>query len=60
MPSSPMPRAAASVIVPCRGQLPYTRLCLAALARGTAAPWELVAVDDGSDDGTADYLSSWT
>lgn len=48
--------AIASVIVPCRGQLAYTRLGVAALARHTRAPWDLVAVDDASPDGTADYL----
>jgi glycosyltransferase involved in cell wall biosynthesis len=57
--SDPHPAAPplASVIVPCRGQLPYTRACLAALARHTRPPWELIVVDDGSDDGTPDYLA---
>lgn len=52
----PSPRPA-SVIVPCRGQLPFTRFCLAALARHTRSPWELVVVDDGSEDGTPEYLA---
>jgi GT2 family glycosyltransferase len=46
----------ASVIVPCFNQLSFTRHCIAALARHTRAPWELVAVDNGSTDGTAAYL----
>ena len=53
----PSARGLASVIVPCFGQLAYTRQCVAALARSTRTPWELVAVDDGSTDGTADYLA---
>ncbi len=31
--------------------------CVAALARHTRAPWELIAVDNGSTDGTAAYLA---
>ena len=46
----------ASVIIPCFNQLGFTRHCLAALFRHTRAPWELVVVDNGSTDGTADYL----
>ncbi|WZP01243.1 glycosyltransferase (plasmid) [Isosphaeraceae bacterium EP7] len=46
----------ASVIVPCFNQRAYTRQCLAALARHTRRPWELIVVDNGSDDGTAEYL----
>jgi len=45
------------VIVPCFNQLEYTRHCVAALARHTRPPWELVAVDNGSADGTAAYLA---
>jgi len=48
--------ALASIIVPCFDQLEYTRHCLAALFRHTRTPWELVAVDNGSTDGTAEYL----
>jgi GT2 family glycosyltransferase len=47
----------ASVIVPCWNQLEYTRRCVAALARHTRAPWELIAVDNGSTDDTAAYLA---
>ncbi len=45
------------MIVPCFNQLEYTRHCVAALARHTRPPWELVAVDNGSADGTAAYLA---
>ena len=47
----------ASVIVPCFGQLGFTRTCVAALSRHARRPWELVVVDNGSTDGTADYLA---
>ena len=52
------PRAAlASVVVPCFNQLEFTRKCVAALARHTRSPWELIAIDNGSADGTANYLA---
>lgn len=51
------PAGLASVVVPCFDQLGYTRHCVAALARHTRRPWELVAVDNGSTDGTAAYLA---
>jgi hypothetical protein len=50
------PSALVSVVLPCPDRLPLTRLCVAALARHTRPPWELVVVDDGSTDGTAEYL----
>ncbi len=49
-------RGVVSVVVPCHDGLEFTRHCLAALARHTRGPWELIAVDDGSGDGTPDYL----
>ena len=48
--------APASIILLCHNQLAYTRLCLAALARQTRPPFDLVIVDNGSTDGTASYL----
>jgi putative transposase len=47
----------ASVIIPCFNQLEFTRLCVPALVRCTRPPWELIAVDNGSTDGTAAYFS---
>lgn len=47
----------ASIVVPCRGQLEYTRLCLPRILRHTRAPFELLFLDLGSLDGTVDYLS---
>ena len=56
MSSSPVTRPIASVVVPCFGQLEYTRRCIAALARHTPKSWQLVVVDNGSTDATAEYL----
>jgi GT2 family glycosyltransferase len=56
---APLPDAArlVSVIVPCCGQLEYTRLCVPSLLRHSRRPYELIFVDIGSLDGTPDYLA---
>ncbi len=46
----------ASIIVPCCGQRAFTQLCLQALFRHTRPGWELIVVDNGSTDDTAEYL----
>ncbi len=46
-----------SIIIPCWNQLEFTRKCVAALMRQTGPNWELIVVDNGSNDGTADYLA---
>jgi glycosyltransferase involved in cell wall biosynthesis len=51
------PPALASIIVPCFNQVEFTRLCFQALFRHTRSPWELIVVNNGSTDGTGDYLS---
>ena len=45
-----------SIVVVTRDQLAYTRLCVASMARCTPEPYELVFVDNGSADGTVEYL----
>jgi glycosyltransferase involved in cell wall biosynthesis len=52
-----IPAGLVSVIIPCFNPLEFLRPCLAALMRHTRSPWELIAVDDGSTDGTATYLA---
>ena len=47
----------ASVIIPCWNQLEFTRKCVAALMRQTGPNWELIVVNNGSNDGTGDYLA---
>jgi glycosyltransferase involved in cell wall biosynthesis len=48
--------ALASIIIPCCNQIEVTRLCVSALFRFTRSPWELIAIDNGSTDGTGLYL----
>jgi glycosyltransferase involved in cell wall biosynthesis len=47
----------ASIIIPCWNQLEFTRQCIAALRRYTRPPWEMLLIDNGSTDGTRDYLA---
>jgi glycosyltransferase involved in cell wall biosynthesis len=49
-------RGLASVIIPAWNQIEFTRKCLSALFRQTGPNWELVVVNNGSTDGTGDYL----
>ena len=50
-------RELTSIIIPCWGQLEFTRQCLAALKEHTRPAWELIVIDNGSNDGTAAYLA---
>ncbi len=46
-----------SIVIPVHGHYAITRRCLAALAYApTRVPFEVVVVDDGSPDGSADWL----
>ncbi|HEX6460178.1 MAG TPA: glycosyltransferase family 2 protein [Thermoleophilaceae bacterium] len=49
--------AETSVIVVTRDNLPFLRLCLESALEATGAPFELIVVDNGSSDGTAEYLA---
>jgi GT2 family glycosyltransferase len=51
------PPGLASIIVPCCGQLEYTKLCVASLLRHTRRNHELIFLDIGSLDGTVEYLT---
>src|SRR5206468_2057927 len=52
------PRGLASILIPCCGQLEYTKLCVPSLLRHTRnRPYELIFLDIGSLDGTAEYLA---
>ena len=44
-------------MIPCWGQPEFTRQCLGALKSHTRRLWELIVVDNGSTDGTPDYLA---
>ena len=58
--ASPDSRAAAekltSIVMLTSNQLEYTRMCLASLRACTDEPYEVIVVDNGSTDGTVDYL----
>jgi len=54
-----MDRAAVSVLLPVRDAGPYLEECIASLERQTLAGFEVVAVDDGSADGSGDALDEW-
>ncbi len=49
--------ALVSVLLPCCGQLEYTKLCVPSLLRQSREPFELIFIDVGSLDGTAEYLA---
>ena len=48
-----------SVLLPVRDAGPYLEACLESLERQTLTDLEVVAVDDGSSDGSAERLDSW-
>jgi GT2 family glycosyltransferase len=50
-------RGLVSILVTCCGQLEYTKLCVMSLLRHTAGSFELLFLDVGSVDGTAEYLA---
>lgn len=52
-------RPALSVLLPCRDAEPWLPECLASLEEQTETDFEVVAVDDGSRDGTRRLLEAW-
>jgi GT2 family glycosyltransferase len=48
-----------SVIIPCWNALELTRVCLKQLVRRTTLDFELIVVDNGSADGTSDWLRTF-
>ena len=45
-----------SIVIVTHNQLEYTRQCLDSIIRLTDEPYELIVVDNGSTDGTVEYL----
>ncbi len=45
-----------SIVIVTYNQLEYTRQCLDSIRRLTGEPFELIAIDNGSNDGTVEYL----
>jgi tetratricopeptide (TPR) repeat protein len=54
-PAPPPDHGLTSIIIVTHNQLGFTRLCLDSIRQLTDEPYELILVDNGSDDGTADY-----
>jgi O-antigen biosynthesis protein len=50
------PPGLVSILVPCAGGLEYARLCVPSVLRHSRAPFEIIFLDIGSLDGTAEYL----
>lgn len=50
----------ASIIIPVFNALKYTKLCLSSLRLTTFFPHELIFVDNGSTDGTIEFLSEFS
>src|SRR5258707_15734514 len=46
-----------SILIPCCGMLEYTKLCVPSVLRHSRPPYELIFLDVGSLDGTAEYLA---
>src|SRR5438309_2525942 len=51
------PPGLVSIIIPCCGMLDYTKLCVPSVLRHSRSPFELIFLDIGSLDGTAEYLA---
>ncbi|OLY93802.1 Glycosyltransferase involved in cell wall bisynthesis [Cnuella takakiae] len=47
-----------SIIIPVRNGLPFIKECLESVFRQTSAQWEVLIGDNGSTDGTREYLAS--
>jgi GT2 family glycosyltransferase len=45
-----------SIIIPTLNQLEYLRMCVDSIFHHTEIPYEIIVVDNGSTDGTAEYL----
>jgi GT2 family glycosyltransferase len=51
------PQGLVSILIPCCGQLEYTKLCVPSVLRHSRKPFEIIFLDIGSLDGTAEYLA---
>ncbi|MCI0617525.1 glycosyltransferase, partial [bacterium] len=51
-------RPMTSIIIPVFNQVNYTRQCLDRIRSSTISPYELIIINNGSTDGTKEYLDS--
>jgi hypothetical protein len=54
-----MPIPSVSVLMPVRDAAPHLERCITSLERQTLTDFEVVAVDDGSSDGSEQVLETW-
>ncbi len=54
----PRPPALTSIVILTHNELEYTRQCVESILKYTREPYELIFVDNGSSDGTIEYLQS--
>lgn len=47
-----------SIVIPCLNQIKYTKQCVDSILKYTAEPVELIFVNNGSSDGTGQYLKA--
>jgi GT2 family glycosyltransferase/pyruvate-formate lyase-activating enzyme len=59
IPISPKQPALVSIIILTHNQLEHTKRCLDSIEAYTSEPYELILVDNGSTDGTPDYLQKY-
>ena len=52
-------QALTSIIILTHNQLEHTKLCLQSIQQYTPQPYELILIDNGSTDGTLDYLRKY-
>jgi len=55
-----MTGATVTIVIPLFNQVRYTRLCLDSLQANATVPARIIVVDNGSSDGTGDYLATVT
>jgi glycosyltransferase involved in cell wall biosynthesis len=48
-----------SIVLPFRNEATFLPECVASIRTQTLGDWELVAIDDGSDDGSAEIVETW-
>lgn len=48
-----------SILIPCYNIAPYIEKCLESVIKQTYRDWEIILVDDGSTDGTADIIKKY-
>ncbi|MDI6604607.1 MAG: glycosyltransferase [Thermoanaerobacteraceae bacterium] len=53
-----MSKNLSSIVILTHNQLEYTKLCIESIRKYTAVPYEIIIVDNASNDGTVEYLET--